>query len=80
MGKMSLTSCRALSTPGKFSNVDRYECVFDKCLRAGFHQAFASALASALASAFHFAFECFHRDYAFAFLSLNSWAHHGWQT
>ena len=22
MGKMSLTSCRALSTPGKFSNVD----------------------------------------------------------
>ena len=24
MGKMSLTSCRALSTPGKFSNVDRY--------------------------------------------------------
>ena len=25
MGKMSLTSCRALSTPGKFSNVDRYE-------------------------------------------------------
>ena len=22
--KMSLTSCRALSTPGKFSNVDRY--------------------------------------------------------
>ena len=42
-------------------------------LRAGFHQAFASAsaLASALASAFHFAFECFHQDYAFAFLSLN---------
>ena len=30
----------------------------------------ASALASALASAFHFAFECFHQDYAFAFLSL----------
>ena len=26
MGKMSLTSCRALSTPGKFSNVDRYAC------------------------------------------------------
>ena len=25
MGKMSLTSCRALSTPGKFSNVDRYD-------------------------------------------------------
>ena len=25
MGKMSRTSCRALSTPGKFSNVDRYE-------------------------------------------------------
>ena len=24
MGKMLLTSCRALSTPGKFSNVDRY--------------------------------------------------------
>ena len=24
MGKMSLTSCRALSTPEKFSNVDRY--------------------------------------------------------
>ena len=24
MGKMSLTSCRALTTPGKFSNVDRY--------------------------------------------------------
>ena len=24
MGIMSLTSCRALSTPGKFSNVDRY--------------------------------------------------------
>ena len=24
MGTMSLTSCRALSTPGKFSNVDRY--------------------------------------------------------
>ena len=24
MGKMSLTSCHALSTPGKFSNVDRY--------------------------------------------------------
>ena len=24
MGKMSLTSCRALSIPGKFSNVDRY--------------------------------------------------------
>ena len=24
MGKMSLSSCRALSTPGKFSNVDRY--------------------------------------------------------
>ena len=24
MGKMSLTNCRALSTPGKFSNVDRY--------------------------------------------------------
>ena len=24
MGKISLTSCRALSTPGKFSNVDRY--------------------------------------------------------
>ena len=31
MGKMSLTSCRALSTPGKFSNVDRYEshCLFN---------------------------------------------------
>ena len=27
MGKMSLTSCRALSTPGKFSNVDRYEVI-----------------------------------------------------
>ena len=25
MGKMSLTSCRTLSTPGKLSNVDRYE-------------------------------------------------------
>ena len=24
MDKMSLTSCHALSTPGKFSNVDRY--------------------------------------------------------
>ena len=24
MGKMLLTSCHALSTPGKFSNVDRY--------------------------------------------------------
>ena len=30
MGKMSLTSCRALSTPGKFSNVDRYAEVQDK--------------------------------------------------
>ena len=28
MGKMSLTSCRALSTPGKFSNVDRYVSQF----------------------------------------------------
>ena len=27
MGKMSLTSCRALSTPGKFSNVDRYAII-----------------------------------------------------
>ena len=30
MGKMALTSCRALSTPGKFSNVDRYAvCVLN---------------------------------------------------
>ena len=26
--KMSLTSCRALSTPGKFSNVDRYGSIY----------------------------------------------------
>ena len=30
MGKMSLTSCRALSTPGKFSNVDRYAHWFQR--------------------------------------------------
>ena len=38
-----------------------------KC-KGPFPPSFASA--SALASAFHFAFECFHQDYAFAFLSL----------
>ena len=33
MGKMSLTSCRALSTPGKFSNVDRYASAKQRDLR-----------------------------------------------
>ena len=32
MGKMSLTSCRALSTPGKFSNVDRYGSTKEKLM------------------------------------------------
>ena len=36
MGKMSLTSCCALSTPGKFSNVDRYAPGFTQIANAMF--------------------------------------------
>ena len=32
MGKMSLTSCRTLSTPGKFSNVDRYAYIVSEII------------------------------------------------